>query len=72
MLIHFITTTQEFFKVVETDSDSNGKTDSRPERVTTTDPIPELEHVLGIDTEFSDLFSVGGEGNKVLSYVAGL
>lgn len=72
MLIHFMTTTKEIFKVLVANGDSNGKTDSRPERVTTTNPIPELEHVLSINTKLGDQFSVGGQGNKVLSDMAGL
>lgn len=72
MLIHFMTTTKEIFKVLVANGDSNGKTDSRPKRVTTTNPIPELEHVLSINTKLGNQFSVGGQGNKVLSDMAGL
>lgn len=72
VLIHFMATTEEILKVLVANGDGNGKTDSRPERVTATNPIPELEHVLSINAKLGDQFSVGGQGNKVLSDMAGL
>ncbi len=46
-------------KVVETDGQNNGQPMARP-AVTTTDPVPELEHIIGrVDTKFADRFGVG-------------
>jgi hypothetical protein len=72
MLIHFITTTKKLFKVIITNGDGNGQTNGGPEGITTTYPVPELEHVFGINTETSDLLGVGGEGNEMFGDMAGL
>jgi hypothetical protein len=65
-------TIEHLLEVVETDRQTDGETDSGPERVSTSDPIPECKHVCLGDTEFSDGLGVGGKGNKVLGNVCGL
>jgi hypothetical protein len=65
-------TVEHLLEVVETDRQTDGETDSGPERVSTSDPIPECKHVCFGDTEFSDGLGVGGKGNKVLGDVCGL
>lgn len=69
VLVHLVSTGEELVEVVETNVDSNGEADSRPKGVTAADPVPELEHVLLIDTKGSYTLSVGGEGHKVLGNV---
>ena len=66
MLIHFVSTLVELHVVVETDAESNGETDCRPQGVTATDPVPEFEHVGGVNTEGRHGFGVGGQGHEVL------
>jgi hypothetical protein len=65
-------TIEHLLEIVETDRQTDGETDSGPERVSTSDPIPECKHVCFGDTEFSDGLGVGGKGNKVLGDVCGL
>lgn len=70
VVIHFMSTAKQFMEVVKTNVDGNRQTDGRPERVTSTNPVPETEHVLGIDTKGRYLLLIGRESNKVLSYVS--
>ena len=67
-----MSTIKHLLEVVETDRQTDGETDSGPERVSTSDPIPECKHVCFGDTEFSDGLGVGGKGNKVLGDMCGL
>ena len=66
MLIHFVSALVELHVVFETDAESNGEADCRPQRVTATHPVPEFEHVSRVDTECCDGFGVGGESHEVL------
>ncbi|KAH3687651.1 hypothetical protein WICPIJ_001368 [Wickerhamomyces pijperi] len=47
-------------------------TNGRPDRVSTTDPVFETEHVGGVDTELGNFFSVSGQSDEVLSNVGGV
>ena len=62
-------TGEELGKVVKANAERDRETDGGPERVSATDPVPELEHVGFVDTESGDAFGVGREGNKVLGDV---
>ena len=66
MLIHFVGALVELHVVFETDAERDGKTNGRPQGVTAADPVPEFEHVRGVDTESSDGFGVGGKRHEVL------
>ena len=39
-----------------------------PEGVSSSDPVPELEHVLGVDAEVNNLGTVGGQRDEVLGH----
>ena len=39
-----------------------------PKRVSSSDPVPELEHVLGVDAELDDLGAVGRQSDEVLGH----
>ncbi len=39
-----------------------------PERVSSTDPVPELEHVPGVNAELDDFRAVGRQGDEVLGH----
>ena len=66
MLIHFVGALVELHVVVETDAEGDGETDCRPQGVTATHPVPEFEHVGGVNTESRNSFGVGGESHEVL------
>ena len=69
MLVHLVSSEQHVLEVVGTDREHDGKSNRGPERVSSTDPVPELEHVGGIDSESGDGGSIGRESDKVLRNV---
>lgn len=66
MIVHLVGAAQKLLKVIVADVDGDRKTDGGPERITAANPVPELEHVLGINTEVRDGLGVGRQRNKVL------
>ena len=58
MLVHLIEAGQHRLEVVRTGRDHGGKTDRGIHRVAPADPIPETEHVRGVDAELADLVDV--------------
>jgi hypothetical protein len=69
MSVHFMCTQQQLLKVLVANDETDGETDSGPKRVTSTNPIPEFEHVGFGDTEAGHGFGVGRQGDKVFSNV---
>jgi hypothetical protein len=53
-------------EVVGADGDHGAKADGGVHGVASADPVPEAEHVGGVDAELGDEFGVGGEGGEVL------
>src|SRR5215470_17768561 len=51
MLIHLVETIQHGAEVIRTNRNHRRKANRRIHRVATANPIPELEHVGGVDTE---------------------
>jgi len=72
VLVHGVGTVEHLLEVFVTNRQTDGETDSGPERVSTSDPVPKGKHVSFGDTEFGDGVSVGGKGNEVLGNVCGL
>mmetsp|Transcript_4222 Transcript_4222/g.8573 ORF Transcript_4222/g.8573 Transcript_4222/m.8573 type:complete len:425 (-) Transcript_4222:52-1326(-) len=66
VLIHGMGTSMHFHPVIKANRQGNGSSNGRPKRITSTDPIPESEHVIGIDTKLGHAFSIGRQGCKVL------
>lgn len=66
VLIHFVGALVELHVVFEADAERDGEADGRPQGVAAADPVPEFEHVRGVDTEGSDGLGVGGERHEVL------
>ena len=52
-------------EVVWTDGQHGGEADGRVQGVAAADPVPELEHIGGIDAEFGHPFGVGGDRDKM-------
>ena len=61
-------TGQKLGEVLEADRQRDRKPDRRPEGVAAADPVPELEHVVGVDSEFFDLGAVGRKRHKMLGH----
>jgi hypothetical protein len=70
MRIHSMGSLKERMEILESDVDGDAQTDSRPDRVTASNPALEAKHILSVDTELSDFGLVGGEGNEVLGDIA--
>jgi hypothetical protein len=69
VLVHLVGSGKELLKVLVADGEGDRETDGGPEGVSSTDPVPELEHVVGGDAELGDGGSVGGKGDEVLGDV---
>ena len=69
VLVHLVSTGKQLGKVFVTDGKGDGETDGGPKGVSTSDPVPELEHVGLVDSESGDGLGVGREGDKVLGDV---
>lgn len=69
VFIHLVSSQEEILEVFRSDVKHDGETDGRPKGVSTTDPIPEFEHVCRVDAESGDGGSVGRESNEVLGDV---
>src|SRR5712691_2485216 len=56
---------QHLAKAVGANSDHQGKANSRVVGVAAADPVPELEHVGGIDAELLHLLGICGDGDEM-------
>src|SRR5690606_32671408 len=65
VLVHLECAGEQTLKVVEADEEAYGESDRRPERVPSTDPIPEDEHVLRSDPEPLHFLLIGGERDEM-------
>src|SRR6516164_4546026 len=65
VLIDLVKTTEHRAEVFRTDSDHRRETDRRIHRVATDDPIPEREHVGGVDAERRHLGWIRRGGDKM-------
>uniref|UniRef100_A0A2D4N154 Uncharacterized protein n=1 Tax=Micrurus spixii TaxID=129469 RepID=A0A2D4N154_9SAUR len=68
VIVHPVGSSKQFLKIVKTNMQSNGKANGRPQRVTSTNPIPELKHVCGVNSEVFDFRPIGREGSEMLGH----
>ena len=66
VLVHLVEAGEHGAEVVGADGEHGGEADGRIHRVAAADPVPEAEHVGGVDAELRDLFGVGRDGDEVL------
>jgi len=66
VLIDGVGSCVHFHPIVESNGKRNGGTNGTPQGVTSSDPVPESEHVGGVNSKFGNTGSVGGEGGKML------
>jgi hypothetical protein len=69
VLVHLVSSREEFAEVLGTDEEHDWEADRAPEGVATANPIPEFEHVGGVDAKGGDGGGVGREGDEVLGDV---
>ena len=53
-------------EVVRADGEHGREADGRIHRIAAADPVPEAEHVGGVDAELRDFLGVGGDGDEML------
>ena len=66
VLIHGVEAFEETHEVQRADGAHQGQADGGIDGVASAHPVPEPEHVLGVDAELRDLLRVGGDCNEVL------
>lgn len=69
VLIHRMRAGQQLNEVVEAHGENDGQTNRRPQGVTAANPVPEFEHVGGVDAELANRFRVGGKRGEVFRHV---
>ena len=69
VFIHRMRAGQQLNEVVEAHGENDGQANRRPQGVTAANPVPEFEHVGGVDAELANRFRVGGERREVFSHV---
>ena len=52
VFIHRVRAGEQFNEVIEAYGQNDGQTDGRPQRVTAANPVPELKHIIGINSKF--------------------
>src|SRR5208337_312232 len=67
VLVHLVKSVQHGAEIVEADGQHRREADRRIHRIAPANPVPETEHVAGIDAELRDLRGVGRYGYKMLS-----
>ncbi len=65
MFVHAMCALKKLLEIVVTNNQSNRQADGAPKTVSTTNPIPKLEHVGFVDTESGYGLGVGTKGHKV-------
>ena len=68
MLVHRVGAGQQLVKTIRPDRQRDRQADRGPQRITSTDPFPELEHVLRVDPEPNHRLAVGRHRNEVARY----
>lgn len=69
VVVDGVSTGEELVEVFIADVKSDRQADGGPDRISTTHPAFETEHVLGVDSEFGNFFGVGGQGNEMFGNV---
>ena len=68
VLVHGVEALEEAHEVHRANGAHEGQADGAIHGVAAADPIPEREHVLGIDAELGYLLRIGGHGDEVLGH----
>jgi hypothetical protein len=67
--VHLEGALQQGLEVLEAEGEGDGHADGGPGGVAAADPVPELEHVVGVDAELGHGLAVGRQGGEVLGNV---
>mmetsp|Transcript_40401 Transcript_40401/g.72796 ORF Transcript_40401/g.72796 Transcript_40401/m.72796 type:complete len:592 (+) Transcript_40401:163-1938(+) len=72
VLIYGMRSCMHFHPIVKSQRQGDGSTNGRPDGVSTSDPIPKSEHVVGINSKFRDSRCIRGKRGKVLRHTGGI
>ena len=65
MLVHLVEAVEHGAEMLGADGDHRRQSDRRVHRVAAADPVPEPEHVGGVDAELGHFLGVGRDGHKM-------
>ncbi|MNH85443.1 hypothetical protein D3C73_378840 [compost metagenome] len=65
VFVHLMRTAQQLLEVFKAQRQRDRQADCRPQRVTATHPVPEFEHIVGVDTKLGHRFTVGRQRSEV-------
>ena len=65
MLVHLLKAMQHGAEILRPDGQHRRQTDCRAQGITPANPVPEAEHIGGIDAELRHLFCVRRHGDEV-------
>ena len=66
VLVHLVKAIEHGAEILRPDGEHGRKADRRVHRVAPADPVPEPEHVGGVDAEFRHFRRIGRDGDKML------
>ena len=67
VLVDRVEAVEELAEPSRADRQHQRQADRRVDRVAAADPVPEAEHVVGVDAELGDLLGVGADRDEVLA-----
>ena len=65
MLVHFVIAREHRFEILGADGDHKGEADGGAQGIAAAHPVPEGEHVGGVDAELPYFLRIGGERHEV-------
>ena len=68
VLVHLVKSGEQFFEALRTDRDHRGESDGGVHRIASSNPVPEFEHVGGVDSKLADSLCVGRDRHEVLGH----
>ena len=66
MLVHLVEAVEHGAEIVRADGEHGREADGRIHGIAAADPIPEAEHVGGVDAELRHLLGIGRDGDEML------
>ena len=68
VLVRLVGAGKQLFEVIHADDGGNRKTNGGPQRIPPAHPVPELEHVHGVDSKLHHRFPIGRKGYEMLGH----
>ena len=72
VLVHLVKAIEQRAEIIRPDRQHGRKADRRVHRVTPADPIPEAEHIRGVDAELGHLCGIGRDRDEMFGHRLGV